>query len=202
MGNFWHQRIVGVGVCQERAYRQQHFRNGECRAPLVLQDVKADSTIAVDVGVVQFRREVHLRRLERVVCWEVHFQEKDSPSERAVRRAHDCGLPVEEVVPNRASTAIGWRILPQVKKLFVDSLKCHVLPSNGNQKLGRKKDYLPSQVPGSKRPTPQAGIMQIQLTDWQGIVFMMTDAGFDLCSVFSLRKREKQRERRGRRLPS
>ena len=54
------------------------FRDGQSRAPLVSQNVQADASIAVDVGVVDAGGEVDLGRLEWVVCWEVDCEEEDT----------------------------------------------------------------------------------------------------------------------------
>ena len=44
-----------------------HLRNGERRAPLFLEDVEANAALAIHVGMVHLRLEVHLGRLEGVV---------------------------------------------------------------------------------------------------------------------------------------
>ena len=50
--NLRHQRVVGVGVGQQRADREQDLGDRQRGAPLVLEDVEADAALAVDVGVV------------------------------------------------------------------------------------------------------------------------------------------------------
>lgn len=52
--------LTGVAVCQEGADGQEHFRDGEGRAPIVLQDVQADHALAVDVTVIDSGAEGHL----------------------------------------------------------------------------------------------------------------------------------------------
>lgn len=52
--------LTGVAVCQEGADGQEHFRDGEGRAPIVLQDVQADDALAVDVTVIDSGAEGHL----------------------------------------------------------------------------------------------------------------------------------------------
>ena len=61
------ERVVRVGVRQQRTDRQQTLDDREGGTPLVLQDVQSDAALRVDVGVVNLRREVDLRRLERVL---------------------------------------------------------------------------------------------------------------------------------------
>jgi hypothetical protein len=100
--NIWDQRIVWVGVGQKRADGEQDLADGQCRTPLVLQNVKTDSSVGIDVAVVDPRRKVHLRWLERVVRWEVNVQEEDSSCIWRVIGPHDRGLPVEHVVADWA----------------------------------------------------------------------------------------------------
>lgn len=61
------QRVSGVAVCQEGADGQEHFRDGEGRAPIVLQDVQADHALAVDVTVIDSGAEGHLGGFKRIV---------------------------------------------------------------------------------------------------------------------------------------
>lgn len=103
VSNLRHERIVGVGVSQHGADRQEDwmiisiqsmflfwdgqtrvaaaaaaltFADGQGWRPLVAQDVEADATIAVDVGVVDAGAEVDLGGLEGVVCGEVDGEEE------------------------------------------------------------------------------------------------------------------------------
>lgn len=61
------QRVSGVAVCQEGADGQEHFRDGEGRAPVVLQDVQADHALAVDVTVIDSGAEGDLGGFKRIV---------------------------------------------------------------------------------------------------------------------------------------
>ncbi len=54
-------RRTRVRIRQQRAHRQQHLGDRQRRAPLALQDVKANATVVVHVAVVDLRRELHLR---------------------------------------------------------------------------------------------------------------------------------------------
>lgn len=54
------------------------FGDGQSRAPLVSQNVQADTAIRVDVRVVNTGSEVDLRRLEGVVCGEVDGEEENA----------------------------------------------------------------------------------------------------------------------------
>ena len=54
------------------------LRNGQGWAPLVPQNVQADTAVGVNVGVVDPSSEVDLRRLEGVVCGEVDGEEENA----------------------------------------------------------------------------------------------------------------------------
>lgn len=49
-----------IAVSQQRADGQQNFGYGQCRWPVVLQDVQTDHTLTVDVTVVYPRPERNL----------------------------------------------------------------------------------------------------------------------------------------------
>ena len=97
VGNLGDERIIWVGVGQQRADREEHLGDGEGGRPLVFEDVEADIAVAVDVHVVNFRRELNLRRLEGVVRREMDVQEEHALVVRGVLGAHDRRLPVELV---------------------------------------------------------------------------------------------------------
>ena len=78
ISDFRHEWVVRVGVSEERADREKHFRDSEGGRPLVLEDVEADGAIRVDVSMVNFRCEGDLRGLEGVVRWEDDVQEEYS----------------------------------------------------------------------------------------------------------------------------
>jgi hypothetical protein len=101
MCNLGDKRVVRVGVGQHGADGEEHyhhicqpyaqlaslklytgllptFANGQSRAPLVSEDVQADASVRVDVGVVDPRGEVDLGGLEGVVGREVDGEEKDT----------------------------------------------------------------------------------------------------------------------------
>ena len=76
--DFGHERVIGVGIGEERTDREEHFGDGEGRRPLILEDVEADGAIRVDVSMVNFCCKGDLRGLERVVRWEDDVQEEYS----------------------------------------------------------------------------------------------------------------------------
>lgn len=54
------------------------FGYGECRRPLVPEDVQADGAVAVDIRVVDLGREADFGGLERVVGWEGDGEEENA----------------------------------------------------------------------------------------------------------------------------
>jgi hypothetical protein len=98
VGDLGDEGIVGVGIGQQRADREEHLGDGERGRPLVLEDVEADGAVAVDVHVVHLGGEGDLGWLERVVGWEMDVQEEHALVIGGVLRAHDGSLPVELIV--------------------------------------------------------------------------------------------------------
>lgn len=105
MRNLGNQGIIGVGVCKHRADREQHFGDCESRTPLVSQDVKTDTAVRVDVGVIDSGSEIDLRRLEWVVGREMNGQEEDTSRVWRVTRTHNCCLPVKQIISYGTSRA-------------------------------------------------------------------------------------------------
>jgi len=62
--NVRNQRVIGVGVGQERANTQQNLTDRQCWTPLVLENVKTDTAVRVDVAVVDACGKVNFGRLQ------------------------------------------------------------------------------------------------------------------------------------------
>jgi len=122
-GDLRHQRVIRIRIRQQRADGQQHFADRQRRAPLALQDVKANAPVRVHVAVVDLGDELQLRRLERVVGGEIDLELEDTPLIRRLARADDGRFPREQVGRvGRTSAAVGGRLLGQVLQLLVDTL--------------------------------------------------------------------------------
>ena len=78
MRDVGHERIIRVGVAQQRADREEHLRDSERGTPLLLENVEANATVRIDVRVVDPRCEVNFWWLERVVGGEVDVEEVDA----------------------------------------------------------------------------------------------------------------------------
>lgn len=124
-GDLRDKGIVRVGVTEQGADREQNLADRQSWGPLGPKDVEADGPIGVDVGMVDPRCEGYLWRLEGVVSRKVNCEEEHSPLVRAVWGAHDCGLPVEQILSNWSSTALGRGVPSEVLQLLVDPLEGH-----------------------------------------------------------------------------
>ena len=97
--NLGDERIVRVRVREKRANRKQHLGDGQGRRPVVLEDVKADTTLVVDVAVVDLGLEADLGRLERTAKTKRVGERKGEGNRLA------CAFVVKE--RKRASTRAG-----------------------------------------------------------------------------------------------
>lgn len=104
--NIGHQRIIGVGVSQEGTDTEQDLANGQCWTPLVLENVQTDTSVRVDVAMVNACGKVNLGRLERIVGRKVNVQKEDTARIGRVLRSHNCRLPVEHIITNGSRRAI------------------------------------------------------------------------------------------------
>ena len=91
------QGVGGVAVAEQGADGEQDLRDGQCWRPLVFQNVKTDTTVRVDIAVVNPRCEVHFGRLEWIVCREVDVQEEDTSCVRRILWSHNGCLPRENI---------------------------------------------------------------------------------------------------------
>lgn len=117
------ERVIRIGVSQQRRDREQHTRDGECGAPLVLEDVQADGAVPVDVGVEHAGGEADLGGLEGVVGREVDGEEEETAGVGRAIGTDDGGGPLEKVGTDGTSAAVGGRVLFKVTKFFLDTFK-------------------------------------------------------------------------------
>jgi len=98
--NVWHQRIIGIRIRQEGADREKDLANGKCRTPLILENIQADSSVGVNVAVVDPGCKVDLGGFEWIIRRKVNIEKENSAGIGGIVRSHDCGLPVEHVITN------------------------------------------------------------------------------------------------------
>ena len=61
--NIGHQRIIRVGVGKEGADTEKYLGDGQCRAPLILENIQTNTSIGVDVAVINACGEMDFRGL-------------------------------------------------------------------------------------------------------------------------------------------
>jgi hypothetical protein len=78
LGNFFlvHPVHFVRQICMN--FKRHTFGYGECRRPLIPQDVQTNRAIAVDVGMVDLGREADLGRFEGIICGECDGKEEDA----------------------------------------------------------------------------------------------------------------------------
>lgn len=96
--DFRNEGIIRIRVCQHGADRQEDFRDGQGRTPLVSEDIQADAAVRVDVWVVDPSGEANLGRLERVVAGEVDVEEENATGIGRITGAYDRCSPFEHLV--------------------------------------------------------------------------------------------------------
>ena len=114
LSNIWNQWIVGIWVGEKAANGKQDLADGQGGTPLILQNVQTNSSIGVDVAMINASGEVDLRWFERIISWEMNVKKEDTASIRGVIWTHDGGLPVEHIISDWTSGTVGWRILSQI----------------------------------------------------------------------------------------
>ena len=72
LSNVRHKGIFRVGVGQERTNGEQDLANGQSWTPLIFENVEANSSVGIDIAVVDPSREMDLGRLEWVVRREMN----------------------------------------------------------------------------------------------------------------------------------
>ena len=127
LGDLGYERVVWVGISEQRTDGQENFGNGQGGRPLLLQDVEADATVRMDVAMVNSCRECDLWWFEGVVRWEVNVQEEDASRVWRLIRAHDGCLPSELVfLIEGTSRAISRWVLSKIDEFLLDALECHL----------------------------------------------------------------------------
>lgn len=89
---------------------------------MILQDIKADGSIRIDIWVIDSSGEVDLSWLEWVVGWEMDVQEINTTGIGGIIWAHDGSLPVILVLlVDWSGGAVGRWVLAEVDEFLLDS---------------------------------------------------------------------------------
>lgn len=108
--NIRYKWIIWIRISQKGANAQKNLGNGQSRTPLVLENIKTNSSIGVDVTVIDTGSEMYLWRFEWIICWEVNIKEENSSRVWGVIWSHDCSLPVEHIISDWSSGTVRWRV--------------------------------------------------------------------------------------------
>ena len=93
--NFRHQGVFWVWIGQQRQNREKQLANSKRRAPLVVQNVQADFSLATDVAVINLGHKVNHRGPERVVRGEGYFELELTAFVGGIFLANDVRFPVK-----------------------------------------------------------------------------------------------------------
>ena len=131
MGDLRNEWVIWVGIGQEGTKWEENLRNCESRWPLILENIQTDTSIRIDVAVIDPGRECALGRLEGIVGWETNIDEEYSSCVWGVVWPHDGRLPCELIfLIKRTSWAVCRRIFSEINKFLLDSFQSHILELN------------------------------------------------------------------------
>jgi hypothetical protein len=116
LGNIWNQWIIRVRVSEKGADRKQDLANSQSRTPLVLQDVQANTSVGVDVTVIDTSGKVNLGWLERIVSGEMNIQKENTSCIWGLIWSHNSCLPVEHIIAYWSCRTVGRGVFSQVDK--------------------------------------------------------------------------------------
>ena len=126
--NFRNKGVVWIRITQKGTDAQQYwkvkvlpvnaiartFGNCKSRWPLWTKNIQTNAAIAVDVRMVNACCEGDFWWLEGIVSWEMDCEEEYTTLIRRFWRSHNGSLPVEKIIANRSSTALGWWITSKI----------------------------------------------------------------------------------------
>ena len=91
-----------------RRKKKKNLRYSQCWRPLLLQNIQTNPSIAIDIAMINFRRERHLRWFERIVRREMNIKEKNSTSIRRIIRP----LEIKINIKIKCNVYITLKIIP------------------------------------------------------------------------------------------
>jgi hypothetical protein len=111
--NVWDLRFIGIGVRQVGADEKQNLVNSPHRTPLILEDIKTDSSVGVDVAVVDPGGKLDLGRHKWIIGRKVNIEKENAARIGGIVRSLNCSLPVEHVISDGSCGAISRGVLTQ-----------------------------------------------------------------------------------------
>ena len=113
-----YQWIIGIWVSKQGTDRQQNLADRQGRTPLILEDIKTDTTIGINVTMIDTSSEVDLGWFEWIVSGEMDVQEEDATGIWRVIGTHDRRLPMKHVITDWTSRTVGRWVLTQINKFY------------------------------------------------------------------------------------
>lgn len=110
-------RRGGIGIAQQGLDAGQYGGYVVNRRPLVLQNIQADLSVIVDVGMEHFCEKPNLRCLIGIVLRKLEHQFEGSPLPRRVVGPKDDGLPQHDVSVHRGARYSRRRVILQADGL-------------------------------------------------------------------------------------
>ena len=120
------QGILGIWIGQKTADAEKDFPDVECGTPLVFQDVEADASLTIDVGMKDAGAERDLGRAEGIVGREGDSQREESSCVGTSVGTDNGGVPAVEIVRVRGTrgAARNWLCL-EILEFFGNSACGH-----------------------------------------------------------------------------
>ena len=132
------ERVLPVRVLEKAVDEFNRVLESEHRIPVLLQLLKADSAILVDVRMIDFGLELDLWRGRRVLSWDGHRQEENAISVGALGWGHQSDTKLADIIilwVNRELELIILAVLEQLALDYFVHLIAVTWPSNTVKKL-------------------------------------------------------------------
>jgi len=115
-----HQRVSSITISKQGNDGEEYFGYGECRTPIVFEDIQTDGSLRIDIAMIDPRTEDNLGRFERVIRGKGDLQEEYSTLVHGSRGSEDGTNPIVDVVTLGPSTAVGGRIDGDLREFPLD----------------------------------------------------------------------------------
>ena len=126
VGDLGDEGILGIAVGEERGDGEEDLAESESGRPGLIEDVKTDGAIAINIAVVNFRYKVESRRFEGIVGRELDIQPEQTAGIRSPFRSDDSSRPVIEIVTNRTRSYVSRRIVVEILQFLLNSSQRHI----------------------------------------------------------------------------
>jgi len=95
LSNFWNKWIIGIGLIQQGTDGEKDLADRQCGTPVIFEDVETDTSLRVDIAVIDLCDEANFWWLEWIVRGELNLEIENTVGIGSVSRTNDRGNPVE-----------------------------------------------------------------------------------------------------------